>query len=84
MAKIVVDTPTRDGLGFQDYADALVNIIVDSGSPFTIGILGEWGVGKTSLMKTMREKLNDQHGRNVIPIWFNELSWRKKRGIQTL
>jgi ABC-type Mn2+/Zn2+ transport system ATPase subunit len=61
MAKIVVDTPTREGLGFQDYADAFVNIIVDSGSPFTIDILGEWGVGKTSLMKTMCGKLKDEH-----------------------
>jgi uncharacterized protein YjbI with pentapeptide repeats len=77
MAKIVVDTPTREGLGFQDYADALVNIIVDSGSPFTIGILGEWGVGKTSLMKTMFEKLKAKHEKNVIPIWFN--AWRCER-----
>jgi len=71
MAKIVVDTPTEEGLGFQDYADALVGIIMGSGSPFTIGILGEWGVGKTSLMQTMREKLNDEHGKDIIPIWFN-------------
>ncbi len=77
MAKIVVDTPTREGLGFQDYADALVGIIVDSGSPFTIGILGEWGVGKTSLMKMMCGKLKDEHGKNVIPIWFN--AWRCER-----
>ena len=77
MAKIVVDTPTRDGLGFQGYADALVDIIVDSGSPFTIGILGEWGVGKTSLMQTMREKLNEKHGKDIIPIWFN--AWRCER-----
>ncbi|RCV65560.1 hypothetical protein C5S53_03160 [Methanophagales archaeon] len=27
MAKIVVDTPTKEGLGFQDYADALVDKI---------------------------------------------------------
>jgi predicted KAP-like P-loop ATPase len=77
MAKIVVDTPTREGLGFQDYADALVDIIVDSGSPFTIGILGEWGVGKTSLMQTMCGKLKDEHEKNVIPIWFN--AWRCER-----
>ena len=77
MAKIVVDTPTREGLGFQDYADALVDIIVDSGSPFTIGILGEWGVGKTSLMKTMCGKLKDEHEEKIIPIWFN--AWRCER-----
>jgi ABC-type Mn2+/Zn2+ transport system ATPase subunit len=57
MVKIVVDTPTKEGLGFEDYAEALVNIILESESPFTIGILGEWGVGKTSLMQTMFEKL---------------------------
>jgi len=77
MAKIVVDTPTEEGLGFQDYADALVDIIVDSGSPFTIGILGEWGVGKTSLMQTMCGKLKDEHEKEVIPIWFN--AWRCER-----
>ena len=77
MAKIVVDTPTREGLGFQDYADALVDIIVDSGSPFTIGILGEWGVGKTSLMQTMCGKLKAKHEKEVIPIWFN--AWRCER-----
>jgi predicted KAP-like P-loop ATPase len=77
MAKIVVDTPTKEGLGFQDYADALVNIIVDSETPFTIGILGRWGVGKTSLMKTMCGKLKDEPEKNVIPIWFN--AWRCER-----
>nr|QNO57883.1 hypothetical protein OIIBKNPK_00020 [Methanosarcinales archaeon ANME-1 ERB7] len=50
---------------------------MDSRSPFTIGILGEWGVGKTSLMQTMREKLKDEHGKNIIPIWFN--AWRCER-----
>ncbi len=28
-------------------------------------------------MKTMREKLNDKHGKNIIPIWFN--AWRCER-----
>jgi hypothetical protein len=49
---------------------------VDSGSPFTIGILGEWGVGKTSLMQTMFEKLEAKRN-GVIPVWFN--AWRCER-----
>jgi predicted KAP-like P-loop ATPase len=77
MAKIVVDTPTTKGLGFQDYAEALVNIILDSDSPFTIGILGDWGVGKTSLMQTMCAKLKEQSDHGVIPVWFN--AWRCER-----
>jgi predicted KAP-like P-loop ATPase len=76
MVKIVVDTPTKEGLGFQDYAEALVNIILESESPFTIGILGEWGVGKTSLMQTMLEKLEVKEN-GVITVWFN--AWRCER-----
>ena len=54
---------------------ALVNIILKSDTPFTIGILGDWGVGKTSLMKMMFEELKKQS--EIIPIWFN--AWRCER-----
>ncbi len=75
MTKIVIDVPTKSGIGFENYAKTLVNIILKSDTPFTIGILGDWGVGKTSLMKMMFEELKKQS--EIIPIWFN--AWRCER-----
>jgi hypothetical protein len=51
---------TRDELGYQLYADALVSLIThaDTVPPLTIGIRAPWGAGKTSLMRMVRENLD--------------------------
>ncbi len=41
-----------DGLGFNAYAEVLARAAVGTRGPFTIGVFGEWGTGKTSLMRT--------------------------------
>ena len=46
----------EDKLGFKDYIDGIINIIVNiskEDTPFTIGIFGSWGSGKTSFMQIM-------------------------------
>src|SRR5215469_8047329 len=40
-----------DGLGFDIYARMLASAAIDTRGPFTIGVFGEWGAGKTSLMR---------------------------------
>ena len=42
---------TVDGFGYDDYANTILGMITDVRfpSPFTFGIFGEWGNGKTSL-----------------------------------
>ncbi len=45
------DGQKKDGLGFETYAKVLSNAALGTPGPFTIGIFGEWGTGKTSLMK---------------------------------
>lgn len=61
-----------DGLGFDAYASVLTGVAKGTEGPFTIGVFGEWGTGKTSLMQMMQKKL-DQEDR-VITVWFN--AWR--------
>ena len=39
-----------DGLGFSNYAQVLGNAITSTSGPFTIGVFGEWGSGKTRLI----------------------------------
>jgi len=57
-----------DKLGLSDYADALASFIKDCRSPMTIGIQGDWGLGKTSLMNMIDSYLDNKRFKKV---WFN-------------
>jgi formylglycine-generating enzyme required for sulfatase activity len=73
LAPILHDQPAvNDVLDFQPYVEALAGIIVDprTGSPLTLGIYGGWGSGKTSLMRMIQAKV-DQEGHNYRSVWFN-------------
>jgi predicted KAP-like P-loop ATPase len=66
------DNPqTIDRLGFQPMADILVDVIQQTTPPFTIGIFGEWGSGKTTLMTLTRRQLDERSAKTV---WFN--AWK--------
>jgi uncharacterized protein YjbI with pentapeptide repeats len=75
-AKILLDVPVDDGvLGFDNYRDALIDIIKSSDPHFTIGIFGGWGTGKTTLMKMMRKELDKDE---EITVWFNPWQYEKE------
>jgi hypothetical protein len=63
---------TLDGLGFVTYARVLADAAAFTPGPFTIGIFGEWGTGKTSLMRLIESNLKGREG--IITVWFN--AWR--------
>jgi hypothetical protein len=69
------DNPIRkkedDEFGFMPYVKILGDLTIEADSlPFTIGIFGEWGTGKTSLMYLLEKWLNEHDG-NVKTVWFN-------------
>ena len=50
---------TEDLLGFQVHADLIHSIVIDPTMlPATIGIFGDWGSGKTSVMKMLEKTLD--------------------------
>ena len=54
---------SEDKLGFRDYADGVIatmESVSKEDTPFTIGIFGSWGSGKTSFMQIMRELLESR------------------------
>ena len=53
-----IDKLEDDLLKVERYSKALSNFIKSSDTPITIGLQGEWGTGKTSLMGLMREILD--------------------------
>lgn len=63
---------TRDYLQFGPIVSTLEEIIRDeeTETPLTIGVHGQWGIGKTSLMRMLEERLRDDYP----TIWFNP--WR--------
>lgn len=73
---------TQDLLGYQVHADLLKKIILsDSMLPISIGVFGNWGSGKSSLMLLLQQALKEweqsQQGENhnmILQVYFN--SWQ--------
>ena len=63
----------EDKIGFKAYAEGVIDTIERSkeDAPFTIGIFGSWGSGKTSFMRIMQELLKS---RGYKTIFFD--SWK--------
>jgi hypothetical protein len=68
----ITDTPitsiAQDLLQIKTYSDALSEFIAESDTPITIGLQGEWGTGKTSLMAILLENLSRQ---SIATSWVN-------------
>ena len=63
-----------DLLGFQVHADLLCELVIDdSVLPVTIGVFGDWGGGKSSIIRMMESRLNAMEGDETICLYFN--SW---------
>ena len=75
----VVDEPLgrghTDRLKIKKHANALVQFVKSSQTPITIGIQGEWGSGKTSLLNTIYNELEiankSPHSKDFYMIWVN-------------
>jgi hypothetical protein len=60
-----IDNPNNDLLGMQQYAEALARYIKGETPPyieppFTMGVYGEWGEGKSSFVKLIRHYLGNE------------------------
>lgn len=53
------DGTSADLLQTQSYAQALAKFSMECGTPLTIGVQGEWGSGKTSLLNMMQDVIEN-------------------------
>ena len=67
-----------DELGFDVYARVLSQAIRSSRGPMAIGIYGEWGEGKTSLMHLIKRSL-DTEDSEIATVWFNAWRYTKEK-----
>ena len=63
----------KDYFGYIDYQKSLFNILADKEPPLTLGIIGDSGTGKSSLMKMMYDELDGNHNEviQLLPLWVN-------------
>ncbi|QLH09495.1 KAP family P-loop NTPase fold protein [Candidatus Nitrosotenuis sp. DW1] len=72
--------PTKD---FVRLSDTIVSFITGSDPRFSVGIYGDWGTGKSTLMRLVEKKLNENNDKKTgktLTIWFN--AWRYEREEQ--
>jgi uncharacterized protein YjbI with pentapeptide repeats/GTPase SAR1 family protein len=75
---ITYDIAIHPILDFNLYTNAVVKIIKDSFPKFTIGLFGDWGTGKTTLMNSIYAKL--QNDNQAVLVRFE--TWRYEREEQ--
>jgi hypothetical protein len=62
-----IDLNQKDLLNTKAYAKSLADIVLNSPAdqPFTIGLFGEWGSGKSSIIKTLDKDLEKQKSQKI-------------------
>lgn len=72
-----IDGDSADDLGRDDDARLLAELVLGTRGPFTVGVYGDWGIGKTSLLYRIRHLLSvrDEKGDleypYIVPVFFN-------------
>ena len=75
----ILESDRADFLEFEHTAKVLARAGLYTDSPITIGVYGNWGSGKTSLMRLMKQIIEKEGtGENAaVAVWFN--AWQYER-----
>lgn len=74
----VLEAGREDHLKFTATAGVLAEAAVDTPEPLTIGIFGEWGTGKTSLMRLIKNEMEKSFKNRAAAVWFNAWQYEKE------
>ena len=69
-----LDGENADQFGHREYADAILGALPAFPSPFTLGLFGPWGTGKSTILGDIGSRLNDEGGDDSAMAVFD--AWR--------
>ncbi|MBN2132304.1 MAG: SUMF1/EgtB/PvdO family nonheme iron enzyme [Sedimentisphaerales bacterium] len=78
------DVPVRESkrgdlLKFSSYATVLARATIETKDSITIGVFGEWGTGKTSLMRLIQDEVDKEKA--AAAVWFNAWQYEKEEHL---
>lgn len=65
------EATVKDELNRKIYVDSLTEMALTCETPMVIGIHGQWGMGKTSMMYQIRDQLDKKHESEAKTVWFS-------------
>ena len=68
-----------DNLRFERIAGVLAEAAIHTSNTITIGVLGEWGAGKTNLMRLTQKKVDGEP--EAVAVWFNSWQYEKEEHL---
>ncbi|MFH1740826.1 MAG: P-loop NTPase fold protein [bacterium] len=79
LTDVPIEATVSDHLSFKGTAEILAGAAVETENTITIGVYGEWGSGKTSLMRLIQEKVDDKP--EAVAVWFNSWQYEKEEHL---
>ena len=76
------ESTTQDAPDFRIYSEKLSKIIADSEPRFTVGIYGDWGTGKTTLMEMIKKEIDRNYYQDNGKVWIKTVwfdAWRYEK-----
>jgi len=63
---------TTNLIGFRVHADLAREVVTDPNLlPVVLGVFGDWGSGKSSIMKMLEQDLNSDQHKDIVCLYFN-------------
>ncbi|RSD34183.1 MAG: KAP P-loop domain-containing protein [Methanohalophilus sp.] len=78
------ENENEDLLHVEKVTATLAKMLIFTETPFTLGINGEWGSGKSSIMKLIKQYIDSENNETIHTTWFDTWNYANEKEIWKL